>query len=377
MKAKLPQSGVLVIDKPQGVTSHDVVAAVRSALHMKRVGHAGTLDPMATGVLVVGFGAATRLLNYIVGANKTYETTIRLGATTTTDDAEGDFISTDESALAIGLHTGDFSLANINEITDEQICAAAQEFIGVIDQIPSTFSAIKVDGKRAYDLAREGKEVELKSRKITVHDFTITSIEHIPSESVIDIQASIACSSGTYIRALGRDLGIKLGVGGYLTSLRRTRVGNFDVEDRRVVSAHVEERTYTQRDGKEVTRSKTVLDINNAVHSNVLQEPIYTTAQVARLTMPVVEITAKQAVELRFGRPISMHVHKSTAAILTHRARIGSISSLSSTSASDGDKGSSNPVSEELIAILDPWRKGTAKPSVVFPDEYKRNLEEK
>ncbi|MDQ1122766.1 tRNA pseudouridine(55) synthase TruB [Microbacterium trichothecenolyticum] len=203
--------GILLVDKPGGITSHDVVSRARKALGTRKIGHAGTLDPMATGLLVLGVEGATRLLTYIVGADKTYEATILLGAATDSDDADGAEISrTDASAL-----------------TDEAIAAGIAELTGEIDQVPSTVSAIKVAGRRAYDLARAGEEVELKARRVTVSRLDVRDTRR--GDGVIELDVVVDCTSGTYIRALARDLGRALGVGGHLTMLRRTRIGAFDV----------------------------------------------------------------------------------------------------------------------------------------------------
>ncbi|MEV8274043.1 tRNA pseudouridine(55) synthase TruB [Microbacterium sp. NPDC077184] len=205
--------GILLVDKPGGITSHDVVAYARRALGTRKVGHAGTLDPMATGLLVVGVDAATRLLTYVVGLDKTYEATIRLGEATTTDDAEGEQTAQTDAA----------------SLTASQIEAALPPLRGAISQVPSTFSAIKVDGRRAYDLARAGEDVQLKSREVTVSRLEV--IAERRHGAVVDLDVVVDCSSGTYIRALARDLGAALGVGGHLTALRRTRIGPFSVTD--------------------------------------------------------------------------------------------------------------------------------------------------
>ncbi|MFJ4224803.1 tRNA pseudouridine(55) synthase TruB [Microbacterium sp. NPDC089695] len=208
--------GILLVDKPAGLTSHDVVARVRRAFGTRKVGHAGTLDPMATGLLVVGIEGATRLLTYIVGADKTYETTIRLGATTTTDDAEGDVLVRAEDA-------------DLDAVTAEGIDAGVRALTGRISQVPSSVSAIKVDGRRAYDRVRAGEDVVLAAREVTVSRFDVGAARRV--DGAIDLDAVVDCSSGTYIRSLARDLGAGLGVGGHLTALRRTKVGSFDVSD--------------------------------------------------------------------------------------------------------------------------------------------------
>lgn len=208
--------GVLLVDKPGGVTSHDIVARARRALNTRKIGHAGTLDPMATGLLILGVGPATRLLTYIVGLDKTYQATIRLGVTTDSDDADGA-----ETARA--------DAGVIAAVTDDAVRAGIADLTGEISQVPSTVSAIKVGGKRAYDLARAGEQVELKARQVTVSRFDLVATRRTTDH--LDLDVVVDCSSGTYIRALARDLGTALGVGGHLTALRRTRIGPFDVAD--------------------------------------------------------------------------------------------------------------------------------------------------
>ncbi|MFB8388192.1 tRNA pseudouridine(55) synthase TruB [Microbacterium sp. NPDC055910] len=252
----MPAPRIVLVDKPQGITSHDVVARARRAFGTRKVGHAGTLDPMATGLLVLGVEGATRLLTYIVGLDKTYEATIRLGVSTDTDDAEGEIMATTDAA----------------GLDDTAIAGAVAGLTGLISQVPSTYSAIKVDGRRAYDLARSGEAVQLKSREVTVSRFDVHEVRRPSTSSgtgeagsgtgaagsgtgdagsgtgdagsgtgdatgsgtgpgspqgAIDLDVVVDCSSGTYIRALARDLGAALGVGGHLTALRRTRIGPF------------------------------------------------------------------------------------------------------------------------------------------------------
>ena len=210
------QAGLVLIDKPEGWTSHDVVARIRKVAGTRRVGHAGTLDPMATGLLVLGVESATKLLTFIVGANKTYEATIRLGASTITDDRESEFL-TQASADAVAA------------VSSTSIRAAIEKLTGEIEQVPSSVSAIKVDGVRSYAKVRGGEEVKLKARAVTVSRFEIVA-EPRRSEGFIDVDVIVDCSSGTYIRALARDLGEILGVGGHLTALRRTRVGGYTID---------------------------------------------------------------------------------------------------------------------------------------------------
>ena len=210
------QAGLVLIDKPEGWTSHDVVARIRRVAGTRRVGHAGTLDPMATGLLVLGVESATKLLTFIVGADKTYEATIRLGASTVTDDRESEFL--DQASPEV-----------LNAVSNEAIFRAIETLTGNIEQVPSSVSAIKVDGVRAYAKVRGGDEVKLKARPVTVSKFEVIG-EPSRVEGFIDLDVIIDCSSGTYIRALARDLGAALGVGGHLTALRRTRVGGYTIE---------------------------------------------------------------------------------------------------------------------------------------------------
>jgi tRNA pseudouridine55 synthase len=211
------QQGLVIVDKPGGMTSHDVVARIRRLAGTRRVGHAGTLDPMATGVLVVGVEKATRLLGYLTATEKEYHATIRLGQSTSTDDAEGE--------LTGGAPAGGVSAETLTE--------AAESLTGEIMQVPPAVSAIKVAGQRAYKLTRAGAAPELAARPVTVYEFTITAERR--SGEVLDLDAIVRCSSGTYIRALARDMGHQLGVGGHLTQLRRTRVGSYRIEDARTL----------------------------------------------------------------------------------------------------------------------------------------------
>ena len=215
--------GILLVDKPEEITSHGVVARIRRAAGTRKVGHAGTLDPMATGLLVTGIGSATRLLTHFVGLDKEYTATIRLGRATTTDDREGEPI-------------GDFRDAG--SIDDDAIAAAVGDLTGDILQRPSSVSAIKVDGQRSYARVRAGETVELPSRPVTVSEFTVLSRSEAEGvDGGVDLEVRVVCSSGTYIRALARDLGEALDVGGHLTALRRTRVGPFVVDDARPLAA--------------------------------------------------------------------------------------------------------------------------------------------
>ena len=210
-------SGLLIVDKPAGLTSHDVVGRVRRLAGTRRVGHAGTLDPMATGVLVVGIEKATRLLGHLALTQKQYAATIRLGVRTDTDDADGEVVER---------HPAD-------GVTDAGLRQAAAALTGEIQQVPPGISAIKVGGQRAYRLTREGAPPDLPARAVTVSELDITGIRRSagPAGAVLDVDALVTCSSGTYIRAIARDLGAALGTGGHLTALRRTRVGPYRIED--------------------------------------------------------------------------------------------------------------------------------------------------
>ncbi|MGV0716718.1 tRNA pseudouridine(55) synthase TruB [Mycolicibacterium sp. XJ662] len=210
----MTEAGLVIVDKPAGMTSHDVVGRCRRIFGTRKVGHAGTLDPMATGVLVVGIERATKILGLLTATDKSYAATIRLGQTTSTEDAEGEVLQTVSTA----------------EVADAQIEAAVAALRGEIDQVPSAVSAIKVGGQRAYKLAREGRPVELAPRRVRIDRFDVLAVRRHP-DGPIDVDVEVDCSSGTYIRALARDVGAALGVGGHLTALRRTRVGAFGLDE--------------------------------------------------------------------------------------------------------------------------------------------------
>jgi tRNA pseudouridine55 synthase len=205
-------SGLVIVDKPSGMTSHDVVGRCRRIFATRKVGHAGTLDPIATGVLVIGIERATKILGLLMATTKSYAATMRLGQTTTTDDADGDVVS----------------IARTDTVTAGQIEMAIAALRGEIRQVPSAVSAVKVGGQRAYRLAREGHTVELVARKVRIERFDMLAVR--PHDGLVDVDVEVDCSSGTYIRALARDVGVALGVGGHVTALRRTRVGRFGVE---------------------------------------------------------------------------------------------------------------------------------------------------
>lgn len=217
MAAPAPVDGLVVVDKSGGMTSHDVVARTRRLAGTRRVGHAGTLDPMATGVLVLGVGRATRLLGHLALTEKDYDATVRLGVTTLTDDAEGEVTARTDAG----------------DLEDAAVRAAVAGLTGGIQQVPSSVSAIKVGGVRSYKRVRDGDDVDLPARPVTVSRFDIVDLRR--SVDVVDLDVSVTCSSGTYVRALARDLGAALGVGGHLTALRRTRVGPYDLSGARTL----------------------------------------------------------------------------------------------------------------------------------------------
>jgi tRNA pseudouridine55 synthase len=267
--------GFLVVDKAPGMTSHDVVAIGRRALNTRKVGHAGTLDPMATGVLVLGFNNGTRLLQYITEGDKSYTGTIVLGASTTTDDHEGEVIST----------------ADASKVSPEDIKRVLATMVGEIMQRPTNVSAIKVDGKKAYDRARSGEEFELPSRKVTISQLDVLDIRH--KELTTEIDIAVTCSAGTYIRAIARDLGAELKVGGHLNALRRTRVAGFALD--------------------------------NSVAIDQLKSGDFTTldlADVARATFSVRELELDEVNELSFGRPLSANASEDIFAALSPDNRL-------------------------------------------------------
>ncbi|WP_018023824.1 tRNA pseudouridine(55) synthase TruB [Corynebacterium ulceribovis] len=218
MSDPIADSGLVIVDKPAGMTSHDVVSRLRHAFGTRKVGHAGTLDPMATGVLVVGINRGTRFLPHLVADTKSYAATIRLGAATTTDDAEGEVVSSSSAA----------------SVTEDQVLAAIAALTGDIMQVPSAVSAVKIDGKRAYQRVRDGETVEIPARPVTITRFDL--LDFRPGE-LCDVDVEVDCSSGTYIRALARDIGQALGCGGHLTALRRTASGSFTLADAQELEA--------------------------------------------------------------------------------------------------------------------------------------------
>ncbi len=300
-------SGLLIIDKPAGITSHSVVAAVRRIMGTRKVGHAGTLDPMATGVLVIGVGAATRLLGHLALHDKAYSATMRLGATTVTDDADGDILEVADPAA-------------VAAITDEQVDAAVEPLRGEILQVPTAISAIKVDGKRSYARVRAGEQVELKARPVTVSTLQITHRERTAGH--IELSALVECSTGTYVRALARDIGSALGIGGYLTALRRTRVGAFD-----------ESGAITLERLEQLPDPRTAL---------------LPMGDAARMCFPTRVATAAEVLDIRNGRPYPQPVPGVTAVL----DQDGSLVALVEPGPSAGDEGSSGTGSVRYAAVF-------------------------
>lgn len=267
--------GFLVVDKAGGMTSHDVVAVGRKALGTRKVGHAGTLDPMATGVLVLGFGNGTRLLQYITDGDKSYRATIVLGSSTITDDKEGEVIATTNAA----------------GVADSEIERVLKTMVGTIAQRPSSVSAVIVGGERAYDRVRAGEKFELEPRQITITQLDILAIRHLAATTEVDIE--VTCSAGTFIRAIARDLGEALEVGGHLSALRRTRVAGFTEKDA-VSFADLKDQKFTP------------LNLSD----------------VARVTFLVRELTLDEVQELSFGRPLSENGTTSITAAMSPDNRL-------------------------------------------------------
>ena len=260
-----PPSGLVVVDKPGAMTSHDVVARVRRLAGTRKVGHAGTLDPMATGVLVLGVERATRLLGHLMLTEKAYDATVRLGVATTTDDADGEV-------------TAAASTSGLEEAT---VRDAVATFVGTIEQVPSAVSAIKVDGRRAYARVRAGEDVALEPRTVTVHEIVVSDVRQ--DAETVDLDISLRCSSGTYVRAIARDLGAALGVGGHLTALRRTAVGPYDLAVARTLD--------------ELSEDFTLLPI----------------AEAARAGFASVDLGEEQAADVRVGRALDLDLAGLTA----------------------------------------------------------------
>lgn len=281
----MAEPSLLVVDKPSAITSHQVVARARRALGTKKVGHAGTLDPMATGVLVLGVEKGTRLLGHLLLTTKTYEATIRLGQATNTDDADGEVTDAAGATLAA---VGSRLRAGVDALT------------GTISQVPSTVSAIKVNGQRAYALARRGEDVALAAREVTVSRFDVADVRQADADGlgVVDVDVVVDCSSGTYIRALARDLGAALGVGGHLTALRRTRVGPFGLEH--------------------ATWDAELPQLERGELFDVRPYPL---GAIAPLAFATVEVDAGAARDIGYGRALSLAVPADPTA-LVHDGRL-------------------------------------------------------
>lgn len=276
-----PGGGLLLVDKPSGCTSHDVVSRVRRVLGLKRVGHAGTLDPMATGLLVLAADRATRLLGHLALTDKTYRATIRLGVSTDSDDADGTVTGTVDA-------TG---------LDDDAVAAAMAALTGDLLQVPSAVSAIKVDGRRAYERVRAGERVELAARPVTVGRFDLIAPAR-RADGRIDLDVTVDCTTGTYVRSLARDLGAALGVGGHLTALRRTRVGPFGLDDSPAGSSTAAG-AVDVFGGPPADRPPVTDELTAQVRAALLPA-----ADAVRRAFPVRTVTAAQAVDLGHGRRI-------------------------------------------------------------------------
>lgn len=272
--------GLVVVDKPAGWTSHQVVGRLRRILGTRKVGHAGTLDPMATGVLVVGVNRATRLLGHISLTTKSYAATIRLGQSTLTDDAEGETLEQAGAGL----------------IDPEVLREAMGRYVGTIVQVPSAVSAIKVNGQRAYARVRRGEAVELAGREVSVSRYELrgSARKQVDGVAVLDLDVAVDCSSGTYIRALARDLGNDLGVGGHLTSLRRLRVGGFSLDEPHLVPS----------------------DLASDQPIEAGRVPLIGMAEVARRSFPVIDVDDSQARDIGFGRSLELTLPASPTALV-------------------------------------------------------------
>lgn len=333
-----PQPGIFLVDKPAGVTSHDVVARARRVFETKKVGHAGTLDPMATGLLLLGIGPATRLLTYMVGLDKVYTATIRLGQTTETDDRESDVLETAHPAKIAEIYSN-----------PEYISNEIRALTGEIMQVPSAVSAIKVDGQRAYDLVRKGKEVSLKARQITIFEFSANSPRFVDlgDQQVIDIDVRVHCSSGTYIRALARDLGAALGVGAHLTELRREKVGEFDVADAtspEVFARATPPRRPRRNDPHPATLEETPADIEARLKAKT-ELHVLSPADAAAAVLPKIDVSDTEAEALGHGKKIKIPAAESL----------------------EGAEAAAISPSGALIAIVETRNDGAVKVKTGFP----------
>ncbi len=270
-------SGLVLIDKPQGITSFDVVAKLRKKLNTRKIGHAGTLDPMATGLMILGVNQGTKLLQFLIGMDKQYHATIRLGASTVTDDAEGEIVNE----------------ADASGITASQVDREISKLTGSISQTPSSVSAKKIEGKRAYELVREGVDVQLKPKEVLISRFDRVSEPKV-SGGYVDFDVVVDCSSGTYIRALARDIGLALGVGGHLTTLRRTRIGPYALNEAFELGGDFQ---------------------------------LTSTLDAAKGLFPPLEITSEQAEAIRHGKPLELQSSEEALA-LSLRGELVAIAAL-------------------------------------------------
>ncbi len=293
-----PTSGILVVDKPRGVTSHQVVGHARRLLGTRKVGHAGTLDPMATGVLILGVNRATRMLGHLALHDKSYRATIRLGQSSGTDDAEGEIVT----------------VADASTLSRDDVEAACAPLRGHISQVPSSVSAIKVNGQRAYKLVREGDSVELKSREVEVSRLEVLAVS--PGSGTLDVDVEVDCSSGTYIRAIARDLGDSLRVGGHLTALRRTRIGAYD--------------------------------LSMAITLDEEVPPLMSMAEAGRLSFPCLEVTEQQASDIHVGRRLEVAVPAEVTGMISPRG--------------------------DLLALYRPDGEGSRPVAVLVPPETEETL---
>ena len=330
--------GILLVDKPRGLTSHDVVGATRRLAATRKVGHAGTLDPMATGLLLLGIGRATRFLTYLVGADKTYEATVRLGAETTTEDADGEITATRG--------------CRIEDLPEDRLQEALTALTGPIQQVPSAVSAIKVDGVRAYQRIRDGQDVELRARPVTIHELRLTGeprktitdgARSDVSDAVeaVDIDILVSCSSGTYVRALARDLGRTLGCGAHLIALRRTGVGPFDVGQAHTLTA-LSEQVET--------------DAATPDPRGVTTVPL---EEVARRCFERLDLTEAEARGLRFGQPLDV------AALERAQSPVGNTVPVASKEAPGQRVVAGFAPDGRLVALLTP-RGSRARPVLVL-----------
>jgi tRNA pseudouridine55 synthase len=273
-------SGLLVVDKPAGWTSHDVVGRVRRLAGTRKVGHAGTLDPMATGVLLLGINRATRLLGHLALSDKAYDATVRLGFATTTDDAEGEPLPVPDGFVArLAPRT---STTDGSPITDADVRAGLAAMVGEIDQVPSAVSAVKVDGKRAYARVRAGEDVQLPPRRVRIDEIAVHEVRPAgDTGDWLDVDLTVRCSSGTYVRAIARDLGDALGCGGHLTALRRTSIGSGD-------------------------RSVTLADAAVLDDLEPGELPVLSMGEAARRFFPVVEVGEDDAVRVGYGKRLTL-----------------------------------------------------------------------